>query len=76
MTGPGCCPRCQGELTSRSRPQLLLVGLGSCTLPLLAIRIPLLWLPALIMILAGLYLVYWASLGKGLWCRQCKTIPR
>jgi len=55
---------------------LLLAGNLSCTLPLPFVRIPLSWLPALIMILAGLYLIYWASAARGLWCRQCKAIPR
>jgi fatty acid desaturase len=76
MTEPTRCNRCQGELTHRSRPQLLWVGIALCLLPLAAIRIPLLWLPAIFMIFAGTYLVYWATAGKGLWCRQCKAIPQ
>jgi hypothetical protein len=75
MTIPSRCNRCQGALTRRSRPLLLLVGIVLCTLPLPFVRIPLAWLPALIMILAGGYLLYWASMGRGLWCRHCKAIP-
>lgn len=76
MTEPDRCPACQRELTRRSRPVLLLVGVVFCLLPLAAVRIPWLWLPAIIMFLAGGYLVYWATGGRGLWCRQCKAIPR
>jgi len=76
MTEPIRCSRCQGELTHRRRSQLLVVGILLCTPALIAIRIPLLWLPAIIMILAGFYLIYWATAGRGLWCRQCKAIPR
>ena len=76
MTEPARCPACQGEITRRSRPLLLFVGLAFCLSPLAAVRISLLWLPAIISFLAGGYLVYWATGGRGLWCRQCKTIPR
>ena len=76
MSEPVHRNRCQGELTRRGRLQLFVVGVLLCTPALIAIRIPLLWLPTIIMILAGLYLVYWATAGRGLWCRQCKAIPR
>jgi len=76
LTDPGPCHRCRGPVTRRSRPLLLLVGILFCILPLPFLRIPLSWLPALFMIPAGLYLIYWASAGRGLWCRQCKAIPR
>jgi hypothetical protein len=73
---PGRCDRCQSELTRRSRPLLLFVGAALCLLPLPAIRMAWLWIPAIVMFLAGGYLIYWATAGRGLWCRQCKMIPR
>jgi len=33
-----------------------------------------LWMPAILAILTGVYLIYWATAGKGRWCRQCKAI--
>lgn len=76
MPEPDRCNHCQGELTRRSRPLLLFVGAAFCLLPLLAIRMTWVWIPAFVMFPAGGYLVYWATVGRGLWCRQCKLIPR
>ena len=33
---------------------------------------PLLWLPAAVLGLTGAYLLAWAFLGRGRWCRGCK----
>jgi hypothetical protein len=33
---------------------------------------PLLWMPAAILAVTGAYLLAWASIGKGPWCRGCK----
>lgn len=65
-------------MIQRNRALLFVVGIAMVAAPLLAWRISLLWLPALIALLAGAYLVAWATIGKGQWCRQCKTfrIPR
>jgi len=38
----------------------------------LAWLLPLLHIPALILFLTGLYLLVWASFGRGRWCRHCK----
>lgn len=72
------CPQCGGPLIQRNRALLLVVGVAMAVTPLLAWFIPLLWVPALIAFLAGAYLVAWATVGRGQWCRQCKTfrIPR
>ena len=67
------CPRCGGPMIQRSRASLLAVGIAMTAAPLLACFIPLLLAPALVSFLAGAYLVAWATLGRGQWCRQCKT---
>jgi hypothetical protein len=67
------CPQCGGPMIQRSRAGLLAVGFVMAAAPLLAHFVPLLWVPALISFLAGAYLVAWATIGKGQWCRQCKT---
>jgi uncharacterized protein YbaR (Trm112 family) len=67
------CPQCGGPLIQRNRALLFLVGMAMIATPLLAWFIPLLWAPAIIAFLAGAYLVVWATLGQGQWCRQCKT---
>jgi len=33
---------------------------------------PLLWLPGVVLGLTGAYLVVWATVGRGRWCRGCK----
>jgi hypothetical protein len=33
---------------------------------------PYLLVPGVILLLTGIYLVVWVTLGKGRWCRQCK----
>jgi hypothetical protein len=45
---------------------VMLAGLG------LGVVWPLLWAPAVLLGLAGAYLLAWAFGGKGRWCRGCK----
>jgi hypothetical protein len=33
---------------------------------------PFFWAPGVILLLTGIYLIVWATLGKGYWCRNCK----
>jgi hypothetical protein len=68
----GECKRCGGDVVRKSRGRLavvgilLLAGAGLCTFwwPL--------WPPAVIAGLTGVYLLAWASVGRGRWCRGCK----
>ncbi len=53
------CNTCRGETVQKSRWRLLLVGSALSASVVLAV--------------VGVYLILWATLGKGLWCRQCKT---
>jgi hypothetical protein len=34
--------------------------------------IPYFWIPGILLVLVGGYLVVWVTLGKGCWCRECK----
>jgi hypothetical protein len=38
----------------------------------LALVWPFLWIPATILGLTGAYLIVWAVVGHGRWCRGCK----
>jgi hypothetical protein len=67
------CVQCGNPLIHRDRLLLFLVGVAMCATPLIAYFVPLLWAPTLLAMLAGVYLILWSSLGKGLWCRQCKS---
>jgi hypothetical protein len=67
------CRQCGAQLIQRNRVLLFVSGLLMCLTPLIAIRIPLLWAPAVILFLAGAYLILWSTIARGLWCRQCKS---
>ena len=69
------CPACGGELIQKSRPRLLLVGLTMLAAPALARVWTVLWVPAIVLALTGIYLVVWATLGRARWCRNCKKFP-
>jgi len=68
------CRNCQGPLIQRNPALLFTVGLLFCASPLLALFVSLFWIPGILLFLAGLYLIVWAAVAKGLWCRQCKTM--
>ena len=67
------CRTCGAPLIQRKRAMLFAVGGFLCAAPLIAYFHPLFWAPALLAFLTGAYLVLWSTLGKGLWCRQCKA---
>jgi hypothetical protein len=70
------CRRCGSEVVSKSRARLVLVGVlmigALCVGPLWA---PL-WGPATLSAATGAYLLLWATLGRGRWCRTCKRFDR
>jgi Flp pilus assembly protein TadB len=66
------CPTCRGDLIQKSRARLLAVGVLLVFSPVLAWFVPLLWAPAIVFTFTGLYLLAWAILGRGRWCRNCK----
>jgi hypothetical protein len=60
-------------MVQKSRGRLFLVGVLMICSTGLAYFVPFLWGPAVVLVLAGAYLVVWATLGHGRWCRTCKT---
>jgi hypothetical protein len=66
------CRRCDGQVVQKSRARLagagglMLAGLG------LGLLWAPLWVPAVVLGLTGAYLLVWASVGRGRWCRGCK----
>jgi hypothetical protein len=73
---PPRCRNCQGELIRRNPVQLFVVGLLLCASLSIAFFVSLFWVPGIILFLTGLYLIAWAILARGMWCRQCKTFAR
>jgi hypothetical protein len=66
------CKRCGGEVVQKSRGRLALVGaLMLAALGLGALWWPL-WVPATALGVTGAYLLAWAWVGQGRWCRGCK----
>jgi hypothetical protein len=75
----GICKRCGSEVVQKSRSRLASVGVllvGVFLVAALGLGVVwwawLLWLPAALCALAGAYLLAWATIGRGRWCRGCK----
>jgi hypothetical protein len=66
------CTTCDGELIQKNRVRLFAVGILMVCATGLAAVVPYFWAPGVILGLTGIYLILWATLGQGLWCRACK----
>ena len=66
------CKTCNGEMIQKSRFRLFIVGVLMVASLAIAVFVPLFWAPGIILLLTGCYLIIWATLGKGRWCRTCK----
>jgi hypothetical protein len=66
------CQRCGGEVVKKQIARLTVVGLAMLVPLGLAVLWPVLWIPAIVLALAGAYLLVWATVGGGRWCRGCK----
>ena len=67
------CPTCGTVMIQKSRSRLIAVGFFMVALLSLAGMLPFLWIPCVLVALTGVFLIVWATAGKGRWCRQCKT---
>jgi hypothetical protein len=72
----GTCKRCGGEVVQKSRSRLALIGVLLVGVFLVAVLglgvVWWVWLPAALCALTGAYLLAWATIGRGRWCRGCK----
>lgn len=66
------CRRCNGEVVQKSRMRLVLVGIAMVAAVSLGFLSWVLWIPGIVLALTGAYLLIWATIGKGRWCRGCK----
>ena len=66
------CPACGGEMIQKSKTRLIVVGLCMIASVAIAFFVPLFWAPGVILVLTGVYLLVWATIGKARWCRVCK----
>jgi hypothetical protein len=66
------CRRCGGEVVQKPIARLVVVGVAMLATASLAVVWPVLWPPAVVLGLTGIYLVAWAAIGRGRWCRGCK----
>ena len=66
------CPACGEEMIQKSKARLILVGLGMIASVSIAFVFPLFSAPGMVLLLTGVYLLVWATVGKARWCRSCK----
>jgi uncharacterized membrane protein HdeD (DUF308 family) len=66
------CATCGGEMIQKSRRRLVVVGILMLTCGAGAFFVPYFRAPAVVLGFTALYLLVWATLGKGRWCRTCK----
>ncbi len=69
------CPTCGMQLLRKNRVLLLAVGGAMITVAAFALVVPALLVPAILLVIVGAYLIVWATLGKAMWCRNCKKFP-
>ena len=67
------CRTCGSKLIEKSRLKLLVVGCAMVALIAIDFEIRYFWIPGIVLFLTGVYLIVWATVGKGRWCRTCKT---
>ena len=72
-SAPRRCRNCDGPLIRRNPLLLFLVGVLMCASLGIAFLMPWFWVPGIILLLTGGYLIAWATLAGGQWCRNCKT---
>lgn len=66
------CGTCGGEMVQKSRLRLFVVGALMVASLAVAAFFPYFLVPGIILLLTGAYLIVWATLGQGRWCRECK----
>jgi hypothetical protein len=66
------CPTCGGEMIQKSKTRLIVVGLCMIASVAIALVFPFFWAPGIVLVLTGLYLLVWATIGEAKWCRTCK----
>ncbi len=59
-------------MIQKSRWRLFIAGVLMIASIVAALLFPFFWAPGLILVLTGAYLIVWATVGKGYWCRNCK----
>jgi hypothetical protein len=59
-------------MIQKNRLRLFLAGLGLFAVIGLVFFIPHFEVPGMLLSLGGAYLIFWATVGKGGWCRSCK----
>lgn len=70
------CTRCGGHMVQKSRRKLCAVVLLSLAWIPLAFAYPVLKVPGIGVLTVGFYCFMWVTIGKGLWCRNCKRFEQ
>jgi hypothetical protein len=76
MPAEARCPTCGGPLIQKPRWRLVLAALAFLVVSMFLFRTFHGFRVVLFTLgLTGCYLMAWALIGKGRWCRQCKRFP-
>jgi peptidoglycan biosynthesis protein MviN/MurJ (putative lipid II flippase) len=71
------CPGCGSELIQKSPVRLLLASAVMLAAAIAALFLyAVFWIAAAMFLVIAVYLLAWSTLGKGLWCRRCKSFPK
>ena len=60
------------DCVQKDTVRLFVAGLAMVASPAVAAFVRFLWAQAIVLALTGIYLITWATLGRGYWCRECK----
>jgi hypothetical protein len=66
------CGSCGGEVIQKSRGRIAIVGIVMFAASGLGALSPPLWAVGVVLRAMAAYLLAWASVGRGRWCRGCK----
>ena len=66
------CKICNEEMIQKDRWRIGIVGVLLVASMMAAFFVPYFWVLGIFLVMIGCYLIVWATLGKGRWCRTCK----
>ena len=66
------CKNCDEEMIQKDRWRIGIVGVLLVASMMAAFFVPYFWVLGIFLVMIGCYLIVWATLGKGCWCRTCK----
>lgn len=69
------CPTCGGAMREFNRIFVFVAGFAWFAAAVAMTQLGMLKYLSPLFGLTGIFFLIWATLGQGLWCRNCKTFP-